>query len=349
MRHRLREHCVDFHCHAESEAVPFPARRRNARSGGNESAGKHGSINLRRWLIVTLLGTLLSLPGAILAEDGALHIIPYRPVLSISGAMKLPSDVGLDRSGRIFVLDGTADTVRVYSPKGEPLFTLGGPGILQQPLGLDVSAAGDVLVADSGKHRLALFPAEEKVPHYIDVPAPADGKPSDPTDVHFGPENTFVVVDNDNHRVLALTGSGKSVWAQGTMGRNPNEFRFPFLMDMDRHGKIYVVEAINTRVQVLEPQGEYSNFIGEWGIEPGQFFRPKGVAVSDSDEVFTSDSYLGVIQIFNPDGKLRGVIGDEKGNVAKFKTPVGMAVSGNRLYVVEMFGNRVLVLERQGE
>ena len=349
MRHRLREHCVDFHCPTEREDVPFPARRRNALSGRNGSPGKHGGKNVRRWLTVTLLVTLLSIPGAILAEDGAPHIIRYQPVLSISGAMKLPSDVALDRNGRIFVLDGTADTVRLFSPKGEPLFTLGGPGILQQPLGLDVSPAGDVLVADSGRHRLALFPAEEKVPHYIDVPAPADGKPADPTDAHFGPDNTFIVVDNDNHRVLSLTGSGKSVWAQGTMGRNPNEFRFPFLMDVDRQGKIYVVEAINTRIQVLEPQGEYSHFIGEWGIEPGQFFRPKGVAVSDSGEVFASDSYLGVIQIFNGEGGLVGVIGDEKGNVAKFKTPVGMAISGSRLYVVEMFSNRVLILERQSE
>ena len=71
--------------------------------------------------------------------------------------------------------------------------------------------------------------------------------------------------------------------------------------------------------------------------------------VSDSDEVYASDSYLGVIQIFNGDGILQGVIGDEKGNVAKFKTPVGMAISGSRLYVVEMFSNRVLILERQSE
>jgi hypothetical protein len=348
MRHRLREHCVDLHCPAENEAVPFPAGERNVQAGRRANQEKKDRKN-GRWLSLSLLITLLFLPGVLPAADGALHIIRYQPVQSISGGMKMPSDVGLDRSGRIFILDGTADTVRVYSPKGEPLFTLGGEGVLHQPLGLDVSAAGDVLVADSGRHRLALFAAEEKTPRYIDVPAPADGKPSDPTDAHFGPDHSFIVVDNDNHRVLALDASGKIIWAQGVMGRNPNEFRFPFLLDIDRHGKIYVVEAINTRIQVLDQRGEYSNFVGEWGIEPGQFFRPKGVVISDRDEVFASDSYLGVIQIFNPDGGLVGVIGDEKGNVAKYKTPVGMAISGNRLYVVEMFSNRVLVLERQSE
>lgn len=345
----LREHSVDIHCHVASIADSAQSSPRVAVAGNKGSEGRKGRNNLRCWLLTFIHISLLIFPGAIFAQDGARNIIFYQPVLSISGSMKLPSDVAVDQSGRIFILDGTADTVRVYSPKGEPLFTLGGAGILKQPLGIDVSPAGDVLVADSGNHRLALFPAEGKSPHYIDVPSPVDGRPSDPTDVNFGTDNTFITVDNDNHRVVSLTHSGKIVWATGTMGRNPGEFRFPFLLDIDRFGRIYIVEAINTRVQVLESNGKFARFIGEWGIEPGQFFRPKGVVVSDKNEVFVSDSYLGVIQVFKREGGLIGVIGDGNGKITKFMTPVGMAIVGNRLFVVEMFNNRVLILERQSQ
>jgi len=338
----LREHFVDIHCHVASIADP-------AIAGNRDSEARQSRNNPRCRVLTFILLSLLIFPGAIFAQDGAPNIIQYQPVLSISGSMKLPSDVAVDQTGRIFILDGTADTVRVYSPKGEPLFTLGGAGILKQPLGIDVSPAGDVLVADSGNHRLALFPANGKSPHYIPVPSPVDGKPSDPSDVNFGPDNTYIVVDNDNHRVVSLTHSGKPLWATGTMGRNPGEFRFPFLMDIDQFGRIYIVEAINTRIQVLEANGQFARFIGEWGIEPGQFFRPKGVVVSEQKEVFASDSYLGVIQVFKREGGLIGVIGDRHGKITKFKTPMGMAVSGNRLLVVEMFNNRVLILERQSQ
>ena len=103
---------------------------------------------------------------------------------------------------------------------------------------------------------------------------------------------------------------------------------------------------INTRVQVLAPDGAHVRFIGDWGIEPGQFFRPKGIAVNDQNEVYVSDSYLGVIQVFSREGQLLGVVGDAAGTLAKFTTPVGITVAGNRLFIIEMWHNRLLVLEK---
>ncbi|WP_240744750.1 hypothetical protein [Desulforhopalus sp. IMCC35007] len=298
-------------------------------------------------LIFTILGICLA-PGLLLASGNSTGTVRYRKVLEIAGSMHLPTDVALDADGRMYVLDGTADLVRVFDGLGTPLFTLGGQGILDQPLGIDVSDAGEVLVADSGSHRVAIFPPGERVPGYIDIPAATEGKVADPTDLHYGPDNkTVITVDNDNHRMIAVGRRGGLIWSHGGMGRNPGEFRFPFMMDMDRAGNIYVVEVINTRVQVLNPDGTFKQFIGEWGIEPGQFFRPKGIAVNDLGEVFVSDSYLGVVQIFDQRGNFLGVVADEDGKLFKFTTPMGMAASEDRLLVVEMYTNRLLVMERQ--
>lgn len=303
---------------------------------------------MRSLLLLLTIVLILFVPCAPDASVNRVLKVTYRPVFEISGTMHLPSDVALDAAGRIYLLDGTGNIVRVFDDHGKPLFTLGGEGVLRQPLGIDVTGAGDVIVADSGNHRLALFSAGKMVPRYIELPSLSGDKPADPTDVHFGLDNdTFVAVDNDNHRVIAVGKDGKLSWSCGGMGRNPEEFRFPFMMDMDPEGNVYVVEVINTRVQVLNPGGTFKRFIGEWGIEPGQFFRPKGIAVNDNREVFVSDSYLGVIQIFDYSGRLMGVVGNEHGNIMRFKTPMGMAVAADRLLVVEMFANRLLVLERQ--
>lgn len=305
-------------------------------------------MNFYRWLTFSFSMLLLLSSGAVLAQDSTSVIVAYKQVLEISAPLQLPSDVAVDGKGYIYALDGTNNLVRVYDKNGIPLFTLGGDKMLNQPLGIDVSPAGDVLVADSGNHRLAYFALGQTTPKYLDLPSPQGGKPADPTDVLLGIDNsTFLAVDNDNHRILALDDSGAVLWSRGGMGRNPGEFRFPFMMEQDDAGNIYVVEVINTRVQVLDANGNFSHFIGEWGIEPGQLYRPKGVAINENDEVFVADSYLGVIQIFDREGRLKGIVGDENGNLRKLITPVGITVSENRLFVVEMFENRITVLQRQ--
>ncbi|MBU1234739.1 MAG: NHL repeat-containing protein [Proteobacteria bacterium] len=278
-----------------------------------------------------------------------LNLISYRTVFVISDLLRLPSDVDVDGEGRIYVLDGTANIVRVYSQDGKPLFTLGDEKTLKFPLGVDVSPAGDVLVADSGNHRIVLFSAKAAPPRFFDLPSPPGGKPTDPTDVVFAKDlKRFFVVDNDNHRVIAVDINGEILWSSGKMGRNPEEFRFPFLMDIDNEDNLYIVEVVNTRVQVLNKDGIHVRFIGDWGIEPGQFFRPKGIAIGQSRDLLVSDSFIGVVQMFSQGGDFLGVIGDETGKVKKFTTPMGMKVYGDRLFVIEMYTNRLVVLEREG-
>lgn len=297
-----------------------------------------------------IVPAILFIEDMAIAGEDPLNLVSYHSVFAISDQLSHPSDVGVDREGKIYILDGTAGIVRVYDPQGKPLFTLGDKKILNQPLGIDVSPAGDVLVADSGNHRIVLFSPGTAAPHFYDLPVLPGGKSPDPTDVAFGHRSEiFFVVDNDNHRVIALDRKGKTLWSQGTMGRNPEEFRFPFMLDVDNEDNIYIVEVINTRVQVLTPDGNHLRFIGDWGIEAGQFFRPKGITIGhQSGELLVSDSYLGVIQIFSHEGTLLGAVGDEEGKLRKFTTPMGLAVAGNRLYVIEMFSNRLVVLEREG-
>ncbi|AEH44274.1 NHL repeat containing protein [Thermodesulfatator indicus DSM 15286] len=306
-------------------------------------------LNRWRYIFLFIFTLIVFWPTNCLSQSESdksiLPIFKYKLLFKIEG-FKLPSDVDIGPEGWIYVLDGTQNLVRIFNALGQPLFTLGGDKLLKWPLGLAVSAKGEVLVADSQNHRLALFPPGINKPHYISVPSPKGGRPSDPTDVGFGIDGkTYIAVDNDNHRVLALDYKGKIVWATGEMGRGPEEFRYPFLMDTDEQGNIYVVEVINTRVQVLDKNGHFLRFIGEWGIDPGQFFRPKGVAVSKDGKVFVSDSYVGVIQIFTKQGNFLGAVGGPDGKLWRFQTPVGLAVNGKRLYVVEMIKNRVLVLE----
>ena len=84
--------------------------------------------------------------------------------------------------------------------------------------------------------------------------------------------------------------------------------------------------------------------IGSWGVLQGELFRPKGVAIDSHNRVYISDSYMGVVQVFTDLGKYIGVICEDNG-LKKFNTPVGIAVDKERLFIVEMRGNKITALK----
>jgi DNA-binding beta-propeller fold protein YncE len=271
----------------------------------------------------------------------------------MKGDYRQPSDVVAGSNGRIYVLDGVNNRVRVHDAGGTLLFSFGttgtGGGEFNFPLGIGIDDNNRIYVADSGNRRVQIFTPDGAVLSQFSTDIDrAQNRASDPTDVAVNAAaGRCYVVDNDNHRVIIFDlQSLQFLSSEGLMGMEKREFRYPFMLDRDAGGNLYVVEVINTRVKVLDPDGGYITNIGSFGVEPGQFYRPKGVAVDPAGRVFVSDSYLGVIQVFDREGRFLSVVGDENGTIKKFKTPTGIFIDkGRRLYVVEMLADRVQVIQ----
>ena len=299
-----------------------------------------------------IIACLLILSGLKATPALCLRYIGTHRILELSGGLTSPSDVAVSKKGVIYVVDGVNHLVRRYDSSGKPLSSFGGKGSgkgdLRSPLGIGLADRGTVYVADSGNQRVQVFTPEGRILDIIDVP-PKKGHPADPTDVAVDDtRQRLYIVDNDNHCIRVFNLSLKK-WAPtiGTPGTGKGNFRYPFMLTVDREGYLYVVDVINTRVQVLNPDGKFVAFIGGWGVEKGEFFRPKGTATDSNGRVYVSDSYLGVIQVFNPLGELYALLGEGKIQRAKkFNTPVGIFVDrDSRLYVVEMLANRVSVYD----
>ncbi len=307
-------------------------------------------IQRKTYFILTAVFFLLA--RGVNAGDKALNILTAGHLFTIESDFTQPSDVAVGKNGEIYVMDGVNNKVKVFDIRGKYLFSIGktgrNNGEFNFPLGLGLDETGKIYVADSGNHRVQIFsPEGAYISQFKTGNTHSGKKPSDPTDVAVNSKlKRCYVVDNDNHCILVYDIEKKSLLKTvGTMGMEKKEFRFPFFLDIDSHGNVYIVEVINTRVKVLDPDGNYLTNIGGWGVEKGEFYRPKGVAVYSDNRVFVSDSYLGVIQVFDTDGRFLSVIGDDNGNILKFVTPTGLCIdSQKRLYVVEMSANRVSVL-----
>lgn len=306
-----------------------------------------------RLLHSVLIVSLFAFTPVANAQEVSVPIFKTQPLVSIQHSFRQPSDVVVGNNNHVYVLDGVNNKIKVFDRQGSYLFSFGrtgaGKGEFNFPLGIGIDDNDRIYVADSGNHRVQIFNPDGAYLSQFTTDT-NKGKPSDPTDVVVNSKRQICyVVDNDNHQII-LYDLKKNAFlsTQGTMGMEKKEFRFPFLMDMDTEGNLYIVEVINTRVKVLDPEGNYRTNIGSWGVEKGEFYRPKGVAIDSKNRVFVSDGYLGVIQVFDQDGNFLSVLGDNKGNIIKFTTPTGLFIDAKmRLYVVEMLADKVRVLRLQ--
>jgi DNA-binding beta-propeller fold protein YncE len=312
----------------------------------------HKLKSITKLLYYYFISLLPILIPAVYAQDAEVPVLKTKTLFFIKADFKQPSDVAVANDGKIYVLDGVNNRIKIFNPHGIHLSTFGGAGEgsgkFNFPLGIGIDEQGRVYVADSGNHRIQIFSPDGKYLSGFNVETGRkDAKPSDPTDIAVNSSlNKCYVVDNDNHCLLVYDLINKSlIKARGIMGTEKREYRFPFMIDIDSEGNLYLVEVINTRVKKVDPEGIYLKSIGGWGVEKGEFYRPKGVAVDSKDRVFVSDSYLGIIQVFDKEGTFLYVLGNENGSIIKFKTPTGLSIDKHmRLYVVEMLADRVRVL-----
>lgn len=105
-----------------------------------------------------------------------------------------------------------------------------------------------------------------------------------PADIAWAPDGSFYVADGyQNNRVVKFAKDGSYLFAWGTEGSAPGQFRRPHGIAVDRQGRVYVVDRNNRRIQLFDPQGR---FIEEW---PG-FSSPTRVWVTDDQFVWVSES-----------------------------------------------------------
>lgn len=284
------------------------------------------------------------------APVDALRLTQVELLFEITGNLNAPSDVAVNADGRIYVVDGVNHAIRVFNAEGSPLTSFGTEGTehgqLKFPLGIALDPSGMVYVADSGNRRIQIFDPHGNFIRAITLPYdPSRPHPPDPVDLAVDTSrNRCYVVDNDNHNILVYDLSrGKFTATFGEPGTAKLAFRYPFHIALDSRQALYIVDVINTRVQILNPNGRFVAYIGGWGVDRGEFFRPKGVAVDRNNKVYVSDSYTGVIQVFDDNGYFYSAIAQQgHAGVRMFDSPVSLFIDQeNKLYVVEMFANRV--------
>lgn len=223
-----------------------------------------------------------------------------------AGTTNSPSDVEVGPDGRIYVADTANNRVLEFAPGstngvgavrvfGQPDTVTGAlagqvsAGSLNAPAGVGVDASGILYVADTGNHRVLLFPLGPEVAtagsnaskvvgqaNFQDSSlASSQSRIRDPTDVALGTDGIFYVADSGNNRILEFQGGlflptagasavrvlGQINFTARTVNINSTDGRAtaqglsqPIGLAVDRNGMLYVGDAGNNRiVEYLKP------------------------------------------------------------------------------------------------
>ena len=303
-------------------------------------------------------GLALLADGSLLVADAGQH-----ELLRLGADGQLSSWAG--SSGSPGSADGGATQARFYAP-----------------MGLAGTAAGRLLLADSGNHLLReIDPAAataSTLAGQFGFSASVEGdrlaaRFEDPYAAAVDAAGRLFVADASDHALRVITPDGRSQLLAGLPGRygwadgTAEQARFfkPLGIALGADGSLYVADSGSHRIRRVAPDGRTTTVAGtgQRGHRDGaaanaQFSEPSGVAVAADGSVYVADFGSHVLRRIAPDGQVSTVAGsagqggfvDGALGVNRLRSPVDLALdAGGNLVVLDRSNHAVRVLAANGQ
>ena len=241
-----------------------------------------------------------------------------------------------NQRGEMVVTD--RDSIHVFSPSGEKLQSFGTRGA--KPGGVAVDGEGNVLVADTGNHRIQKFTAEGQFLTAVGTKGIRPLQFTKPSDIAIS--DKVYVVDSGNHRVQVLNPDLTFSHTFGKKGSGKGQFEAPGAIACDSTGKAYVTDMDNYSIQVFTAEGKFLRMFGKRGRGRGELDWPAGIAIDTSGIVYVSDGSNDRVSLFTSEGQFVTSFGRGGNGPGEFSLPAGLAIdSSGVLYVCDRWNNRV--------
>lgn len=261
------------------------------------------------------------------------------------GEFDLPAGIAVDGKGNVLVADTMNGRIEKFSPTGSFLSLMGnkgtGQGLLGAPNGIAVDHNGNIYVADAGNHHVQkLAPDGTLIAEWKGPDAGFYG----PRRIAIGPDDSIYVVDQGRTRIVKFNPDGQVLAVWGTKGKGDGQFDDPASVAVDpTTNTVYVADPRNSRIQVFDSAGKFLTkwLIPEWGGKPYGF---EDLAMdSKAGRLYASSTNVNAVSIFDLNGNRVGSLTPKPPD--QLEGPSALALIDRKLYVVNMFGNRVSVID----
>jgi uncharacterized protein (TIGR03437 family) len=274
-----------------------------------------------------------------LTREGVLNTVAGNGQIGAAGdggpataaQLNAPAGLVLDQTGNLYIADTHNHRIRKVAPTGL-ISTLAGTGEagfsgdggsalaarLNLPNALALDAAGHLLLADAGNHRIRRVNLGNGV---ITTVAGAgfgfggDGGPATaallyfPTGLAVDRSGGFYLADTGNHRIRRVSANGiiSTVAGTGAAGYSGDDgpaaaaqLNAPGNLALDVVGNLYFADQLNHRIRKIAPNGSMSRVVGTDNIGTGiiegaapnlPLYQPAGVALDAAGNLFVANTY----------------------------------------------------------
>jgi DNA-binding beta-propeller fold protein YncE len=142
---------------------------------------------------------------------------------------------------------------------------------------------------------------------------------------------------------VKFSSDGQVLASWGSKGNGDGQFDDPTSVAVDtRNNKVYVADPINRRIQIFDSDGK---FLTKWPIPQwGRIHGFEDLAIdSKRNRLYASSANLDSVLMFDLNGNRIGTLAAKLGE--RLDGPSALAVGNEKLYVLNMYGNRVTAID----
>ena len=303
-------------------------------TSGNIYIADTGNNTIRKMAPGVVVTTLAGTPGS-----------GYTDGTGSSARFNYPTDMALDPSGNLYVVDNTNCTIRKITPSGVVTTVAGTPGAagtvdgtgaaahFNYPYGIALDGSGNLYVTDQVGQAIRKIAPGGVVTTIAGTPGTAGSANGTGSAALFfypagiavdGSGNVFVSEER-NFDIREITPSGVVTTLAGTAGASGGtdgtgpaaKFNVPAGMTIDGSGNLYVADFGGATIRKITPAGVVTTVAGKDGNQgsadgtgaAAQFDAPSGVAVDASGNLYVADEKNDTIRMITPAGVVTTLAG----------------------------------------
>tara|TARA_B100000929_G_scaffold111178_1_gene88075 strand:- start:482 stop:1477 length:996 start_codon:yes stop_codon:yes gene_type:complete len=185
-------------------------------------------------------------------------VVSFREVLEENFNGSWPS-CAVFNGTHLLVTDELRNIISVFTPEGDLVKTMGGPGNgeiqFDRPSGITLDSNNNVYIADTLNHRIQKFSPDLEFTQSWGEFGDAHGLLNAPWGICTDNDNFIYVSDHKNHRVQKFDSDGVFIMSIGEFGSSASNLDHPSDVSVDQSGDIYVADWVNNRVQIYDTTG----------------------------------------------------------------------------------------------
>ncbi len=258
-------------------------------------------IKLRNPLHITSDGEGIVVVTDLLPYGGLVFNFNENKVEFISKepSFQFATGVAFDRD-RLYVADGRAGNIKVFTKKDRnPLYTIG-DGDLQSPNGIAINDKLNWLyIVDTKAHKVYVYDLITKKQLFsFGKPGDKEGEFNRPWGISIDKNGDVYITDGLNARIQIFDKNGKFISMFGKRGDKPGEFAQVKGIGIDSDNNIYVIDPFKS-IQLFDRQGQLLGLVGAPGTKGiGAMSLPMGLYVDKHDRIYVVDQMNRRFQIF---------------------------------------------------